>query len=95
MLGRWWVHSIIHWGGGGVQVTILVLTHFSGRLPSLIVGKSLVEVLLPRIAGRTELCYWVKLPHIFTVSHCAPHFVTGLLGGLVHFIAGGSRLGNP
>ena len=62
----------------------MVLTHFSGRLPSLIVSNSLVEVLLPRIAGRTELCYWVKLPHIFAVSHCAPHLVTGLLGGLVH-----------
>ena len=94
-MGRWWIHSIIPWRGGGVQVTVLVMTCLSGRLPSLIVGQSLVEVLLPRIAGRTELCYWVKLPHIFTVSHCAPHFNTELLDGLVHFIPGGCRLGDP
>ena len=88
MLGR-----LDRWGG--VEVTVLVLGFFSGRLPSLTVNKPLVKVLVPRIAGWTKLCYWVKLSHIFAVPHCAPHFVAGLLGVLVHFVPGRSRLRNP
>ena len=68
----------------------MVLSFFSGRLPSLTVNKSLVVVPLPRIAGWTKLCNWVNLSHIFTVPHCAPHFVAELLGVLVHFVPGRS-----
>ena len=61
------------WGTWAIQIPILVVSLVSSTLLPLLAFQPFIIVFNEGITGWAKLARRANIPHIFTVSHAAPH----------------------